>query len=222
MANHHPRPEQGLSTARIEALTDGVVAIAMTLMVFYIKVPELPSPAATGALLPALLSLWPSFVSSVISFVMIGVYWVGHHNQFHYIRRTDRVMLWINILFLMFISLIPFSSSLLGHYPRQRAAITLYGLNLMMVGVSLYIHWSYATQELRLVDANTPPQLIVLAKRRILTGPILVVATALSFVSTRLGLLLYALLPVLYLLPGRIDRHWAPRAPVARRSRSTG
>ena len=86
----------GRSKTRIEALTDGVFAIAMTLLIFNIRVPE----AAQGtdkALRQGLLQLWPSFLTYIISFVMLGVYWVGHHNQYHFIRRTDRVFLWTNI-----------------------------------------------------------------------------------------------------------------------------
>jgi len=107
----------GLSKTRIEALTDGIFAIAMTLMVFDIKV----APVAhmdQWNLRHELIQLWPRFLAYVISFVMLGVYWVGHHNQYHYIRRTDRPFLWINIFFLMGVSLIPFSTSLLRAISR--------------------------------------------------------------------------------------------------------
>ena len=79
----------GLSKTRIEALTDGVFAIAMTLMVFDIKVPPVAQMDQLN-LRHELIQLWPRFLAYVISFVMLGVYWVGHHNQYHYIRRTYR------------------------------------------------------------------------------------------------------------------------------------
>ena len=106
----------GLSKTRIEALTDGIFAIAITLMVFDIKVPAVTQMNQLN-LRHELIQLWPRFLAYVISFVMLGVYWVGHHNQYHYIRRTDRPFLWINIFFLMGISLIPFSTGLLGQFP---------------------------------------------------------------------------------------------------------
>src|SRR4030088_188078 len=101
-----------LSRNRIEALTDGVFAVAMTLLVLDIKVPELEPPLA-GAELPLKpLALWPKFLSYLISFVILGVYWVGHHIQLSFIRRADRPLLWINILFLLWVALVPF----LPHY----------------------------------------------------------------------------------------------------------
>ena len=156
-----------------------------------------------------LFQLWPSILTYVISFVMLGIYWVGHHNQYHYIRRTDRVFLWINIFFLMSVSSIPFSTSLLGHYPAERTALAVYGLNLIMVGGFLYAHWWYATHNHRLVERDIHPELVGLAKRRILMGPVAsIVAVCLSIVSSRLSLALFALMPLIYLIPGRIDRHW--------------
>jgi uncharacterized membrane protein len=199
----------GLSKSRIEALCDGVFAIAMTLMVFDIKVPEVSPDAAKATLVREVLHLWPRFLVYGISFVMVGVYWVGHHNQYHYIRRTNRWLLWINICFLMFVALIPFSTALLGRYPDRQLSVGIYAANLILVGVFLYLHWQYATSRRRLVDADLDPVLIRLARRRILLAPvILVAAAALSLVSTAISILLFALIPVLYVLPGRIDWHW--------------
>jgi len=201
-------PRGGLSKVRIEALTDGVFAIAMTLLIFGIKVPVV-TPVTDKTLRHELVRLWPSVLTYVISFVMLGTYWVGHHNQYHYIRRTDRLFLWINIFFLMCVASIPFSASLLGQYPAARTALTVYGLNLIMVGGFLYAHWRYATHNHRLVERNIPPELVRLAKHRILVGPVAsAMAACLSFVNVRLSLALFALIPLLYLIPGRIDRHW--------------
>ncbi len=109
------------STTRIEALSDGVFAIAMTLMIFYIKVPQVPSERVTAELTRRLLDLWPQFLVYVISFVMLGVYWVGHHNQYRHIRRTNRILLWINNALLLSVTLIPFSTSLVGVTPPIRS-----------------------------------------------------------------------------------------------------
>src|SRR5262250_1986283 len=159
----------GLSKTRIEALTDGIFAIAMTLMVFDIKVPPVAQMDQLN-LRHELIQLWPRFLAYVISFVMLGVYWVGHHNQYHYIRRTDRPFLWINIFFLMGVSLIPFSTGLLGQFPEDRTALGVYGLNLIMVGGFLYAHWSYATREHRLVQRQISSEVVRLAEYRIMMG----------------------------------------------------
>ena len=202
-------PRDSLDTARVETLADGVFAIAMTILIFNITVPTLANPAE----LPAkLLSLWPRVLSYAISFVVLGVYWIGHHNQFAYIRRADRLFLWINILFLMCVAFIPFSAALLGQYPNQPIALVEYGANLVIVGTVLLIHWWYASAGHRLVDADLDPTLIRLASRRILRAPIAyLVAIALAFVSVPLSLTIYVLVPLWYILPGRIDRYWTRR-----------
>jgi uncharacterized membrane protein len=127
----------------------------------------------------------------------------------HYIRRADRTFLWLNIFFLMSVGLIPFSTTLLGQFTAQQTAVVLYGMNLALVGCCLYVHWWYATSRRRLVDSDIHPTVVDLAKRRILMGPIAVAAAiAFSFLSSALAIAVYALAPLLYLLPGRIDLHW--------------
>ena len=198
-----------LSRTRVEALTDGVFAVAMTLLVLDIKVPELQPPLDISQLPGRLLALWPKFLSYTISFVILGVYWVGHHIQLSYIRRVDRPLLWINLLFLLWVVLVPFSTALLSEYPKAQIAITIYGLNLIAIGVTLAVHWWYATAEARHVDADIHPGLVRGALLRTLMAPaVYVVAIAVSFLRPELSLLLYALVPVLYILPGRIDVHW--------------
>lgn len=199
----------GLTKARVETLCDGVFAIAMTLMIFNIKVPRLPQHPPVS-LVQTLFELWPQFLVYAISFIMLGVYWVGHHNQFHYVRRSDRPLLWLNIMFLMFVSVIPFSTGVLGRYPLERAAVVLYASNLILVGLMLYVQWWYVTAHHRLVDADLDPRLVRLAKRRILAGPaVLLLATAASFLSPKLSIVICAAVPAFYILPGSIDRHWA-------------
>ena len=109
----------------------------------------------------------------------------------------------------MGVSLIPFSTGLLGQFPEDRTALGVYGLNLIMVGGFLYAHWSYATREHRLVQGHIPPEVVRLAEYRIVMGPAAsILAICASFVSSRLSLAIFALIPLLYLLPGRIDYQW--------------
>ena len=204
-----PANVQGLTKARVEALTDGIFAVAMTLLILDIKVPVVGESVMTQ--LPRrLLSLWPQCLSYMISFVMLGIYWVGQHNQFHLIRRTDRVLLWINILFMMTISFLPFATALLSAYPRQPVALAIYGANLVVIGLILHGHWWYATRRSRLVDRDLDPRVVRLAARRILIGPAMfMLAIGAAFFSTTVSLLIYLLAPLVYVLPGRIDRHWS-------------
>src|ERR687883_684374 len=213
-----------MGTNRLEALVDGVFAVVMTLLVLDITVPSPTQPHAVAHLVRNLIALKTTVLSYALSFIIAGVYWVGHHNQFAYIRRTDRPLLWINILFLMCVAFIPFSAALLAAYPGQRIPVIVYGANLIVVGLVLYLHWWYATANHRLVDADLDPHVKRLATSRILMAPVIyVVAIGLSFVpsvGTALSTGIYVLVPVLYILPGHIDRHLLalghhePEAPV--------
>src|SRR4051812_11226028 len=109
----------------------------MTLLVFEIKVPSsasVPEPELAAALA----AQWPRFAAFALSFIMLGISWIGHHNQFHFIRRANRALLWLNATFLLFIAFIPFSANLLGEYPEAQLAIVLYAGNLCAAGLLLY------------------------------------------------------------------------------------
>jgi uncharacterized membrane protein len=141
-----PQRSTGIGKNRIEALADGVFAIAMTLLVLDVKVPSVDPSVGTEEFALALWQLGPRFLSFGVSFLIAGVLWVGHHALMHYIRRSNRAFLWWNLLFLFLISAIPLSASLLGQYPRQPLAISVYCLNLILAGVILYAQLRYAAR----------------------------------------------------------------------------
>lgn len=200
----------GLSTTRIEAFSDGVFAIVITLLILDIRLPNLSEATVASELPRRLLALWPKVIAYAISFIIVGIYWVTHHNMFHYIRRSDRVLLWLNVLFLMCVAFIPFPASLLGQYGGQQVAVIIYGVCLILTGVALAALWWYATHRRRLVDDDIDPELVRLASRRILRAPVVyLISILLSFVSVNLSLVLYLLVPLLYIFPSRIDRHWS-------------
>jgi uncharacterized membrane protein len=210
-------PAQGMKTARIETLVDGVFAIAMTLLIFDIRVP-LPENVALSGLPVELAKLAPNLVGYALSFVLLGVFWVGHHNQYVFIRRANRTLLWLNILYLMTIAFIPFSAGLLSRYHDDQIAVVIYGLNLIACGLALYLHWWYAVKDRHLVDADLLDAIIRLATRRILVNPVLYFAAVLlSFVNPALSIVLYAAIPWWTILPGRVDRTFShrhtPKAP---------
>ena len=140
-----------LSTARIQSLGDNIFAFAMTILVLNFLLPELGRGVSLGQVLSGLSF---SFLTYVMSFVVLGVMWVSQQNQYHFIERTDRLFLWINIFFLMFVVFIPFSTHMLGLYYDSVLAVLIYGLNLLICGALLYMHWSYATHAHRLVASN--------------------------------------------------------------------
>jgi uncharacterized membrane protein len=140
--------EEGITTARIESFSDAVFAVAITLLILNITVPQLADESALGA---ALRDLTPHFVSFFISFVVIGLYWMAHHAVFRYIRRHDRTLLWLNLFFLLSIVVMPFSTNLLGEYGTT-LAVVFYATNLFLVGVMLTLIWVYASSGHRFVS----------------------------------------------------------------------
>ena len=184
----------------------------MTLLVLDVKIPKIPEAMMTqGFLARTLLALTPKFLSFVMSFVILGIFWIAHHGYSHFLKRTDRYFLWINLLFLMVVVFVPFSTDLLGDYPRHRIAEMVYGANLMALGLTLYWQWDYATHGHRLVGTNIEPELVRKGKKRILLGILMnLTASLLSLISPALCLILYALFPVIYIIiPSQIDHHWA-------------
>lgn len=208
-----PQPS-GLHKHRIEALCDGVFAIAMTLLVFEIKVPDLP-PGHLDTLLPAALAqMGPQFLAYAMSFVMLGIYWVAHHHQFHVVKRTNRVHVWLHVPFFMVICFIPFSATLLGRYPQERLPYVIYGLNLVATNLLLAALWDYATRDRRLTSPDLPEAAVKLAHRKQLTAPVVyLLAIGLAFVDPRIAFAIFLVYPLRYLIPDGVDRQIVTAMP---------
>jgi uncharacterized membrane protein len=146
-----------VSPHRLQALADGVFAIAMTLLVF-----DLSIPAATedGGLGGALRDMWPEFLGYLLSFLVLGVFWLIHHMVFDSIKRYDTTLVWLNIVYLMFAAFIPFSTGLFGEHGATPITAIIYGLNMLVVFDLGWAIWSYATDRYRLVDTAIDPALI--------------------------------------------------------------
>lgn len=182
-------------TERVQALTDGVFAIVMTLLVFEI---EVPGPDASFP--QAIWDLLPNFLSYVISFVILGIYWVEHRTQFLYIHHCNQTLLWLNILFLMCVSLIPFSAALLGQHSTERTSVIIYGVNLIVVALAHEGLWAYATRTPALVNNDITPD-VVQREGQLLLLPVLfyLLAIALSFVAVWISFVIYLLVPLPYI-----------------------
>jgi len=199
------RDEGGLSPGRIEALCDGVFAIAMTILVLELHVPERLGP---GGLAGELGRLLPKLASYAVSFVILGTLWVGHRYQFHFIRRSDRALLWINLGFLLFISFLPFATALVGSYPAERAAVLTYGATLMAAGLCLLAQWEYVSRRRGLLASSTDATAVRALRARVIAGTVCYAVALLTAVwSPGPALMLFAAMPLLYLVPTRIDRH---------------
>lgn len=205
---HGPPPQNsfyGEYLTRLETLTDGVFAIVMTILVFGIQVPKNHD---RDDLLKHLVDLWPEFLAYGISFAVLGIYWIGHHATFRFIRRINPELLWLNLCFLAFLSLIPFSARILASDHNSPVALVWYGGNLIAVGFAMLAIWEHATRRHRLVDAETPKGVIAYARSRIYVGlGAYSISILVAFFAPTISLLIYALVPSVYILPP-IHRRW--------------
>ena len=192
-------------TVRVEAFSDGVFAIAITLLILEVKVPH---AGTDEGLLAALLRLWPSYLGYTISFVTLGVMWANHHAMFSYIRRCDRYFLLIHVFFLMCISFVPFPTAVLAeHLPEpesRRVAVALYSATLVVIAIAYNAVWWYAVAGRRLLDPAADPDAVRTITKRYAMGPISYgVSFALAFVNVWASLAVHGILLLMYLLPER-------------------
>lgn len=192
------------SSKRLEALSDGIFAFAMTLLVLDIKPPSVP----VDQLPVAIFLLWPHFFCYLISFALLGVYWSGQAAQYQFVQKVDQTYIWLNIGFLAVIVLVPFSTSFLSGYPFTFLPILVYGLNLIFIGVMLYWMWAHATGRHRLIDVDVPRGVIRYSKWRSLIPPTCyVVAIIAALYDPYISLIIFALTPILFIIPG-LHKYW--------------
>jgi uncharacterized membrane protein len=152
MPGHWRYGDTGTRLDRITALTDGVFAVAITLLVLDLKVPEIPQQLVTQELSHALRDLLPNFLSYTLSFIAIAIYWMGHHRCFTFIVRYDRTLVRLNLSFLFCISFIPFATAINGAYGSHRPAFIIYAVSVAITGLVFTLLWCHATTDHRLVD----------------------------------------------------------------------
>jgi uncharacterized membrane protein len=185
-------------TERVLAFSDGVFAIAITLLILEVRVAEVEH-----GLWDAILDEWPSFLSYAMSFLIIGVIWAQHHHIFQHITRSDHLFLLINVLFLLWIAFIPFPTGLLAEYlenaDERRTAMALYA-GVFVVGALLFnLLWRYAIHLDRLIGDEADRAAIARVTRSYSFGPLLyLVDFALAFVSVTASLIVFLLIALLY------------------------
>jgi uncharacterized membrane protein len=192
---------EALSPNRVEALTDGVFAIVMTILVLELGVPIMAGELLHTELSGRLLAMWPQFLSYFVTFLMLGFMWSVHYYQFSNIRRSDSGLVWLNILFLMFMSLLPFSTSLLGQHINEQVPILIYGGNFIACMLMRYFQWTYATKNCRLVDSDISPVQVKQPKIMLLMGiGVCIIGTGLSFLSNIVSICVFAAIIVFFII----------------------
>lgn len=197
-----------MPTARIEAFSDGVFAIVITLLVLEIHVPQVQGKDISATLARSLLAMAPKFLTYILSFLIVCVWWVAHHNLFHVLKRSDRGLLWLNSLFLLWLAFIPFPTALMGDFPGERIAVMGYGTVTTLAGLSFSFMRYYAFYLAKLVDLSIDQRLLRSAMLKSALNPVLhAIAVLLAFVDTRLSISLYIILPLMFFIPSALERH---------------
>lgn len=200
-------PTKEIETINLQNLTIGVFAIVMTLLVLDIRPPDV----VVAQLPTALLALWPNFLSYAISFALLGIYFLGYTAQFKYINKVNHGSHWISFLFLALVTLIPFSTALLSRAPYDVLSICIYASNLIFIGLALYWNWIHVTGKDHLVTDDIDRQIIIYAKLRCLVAPAgYLIAIFVAFISPVASLVICAVVPLLYIIPGMQRIFWMP------------
>lgn len=191
-----------MTTDRLETFSDGVIAIAITLLILEIRVPE----AAPGHLGKALLEQWPSYAAYAVTFAVLGIMWVNHHRIFHMLKAVDRPLLFINLLLLMFIAAFPFPTALLAEYldaPGRDAQLAAAVYSAMATGSALAFNvmWRWIVRKGDLLHDHISVENLRRGTKRFTLGLIVYpIAIGMSFVSAPLTLALHALTAIYYVV----------------------
>jgi uncharacterized membrane protein len=156
----------GGSIERLAALSDGLFAVAMTLLVLDLHAPAAETVHSELDLWRALVALAPRLLIYLMSFLTLGIFWVGQQTQLNHFVRADRSLAWIHLAFLFAVSLMPFSTALMAEFIAYRVALLVYWANILLLGVLLFASWRYATRA-ALLDPDAPPDIGAGVERRI-------------------------------------------------------
>jgi uncharacterized membrane protein len=192
-----------MSKNRIETLVDGIFAIAMTLLVLDLAVPNLNVPLSNMVIQHALYGLLPSFISLVVSFVLLAMFWNIHHRIYSQIKSVNTTLLWVNMIWLLFIVLVPFSASLNGNYGDFTISDIIFNINMMGIAVVLFLNVYIINRSDFLHENADMAQLKSSEKSTLIFIAIALAALLLAFIAPRWGNLVYLLIFPLEML---IDR----------------
>jgi uncharacterized membrane protein len=193
-------------TQRMEAFSDAVFAVAITLLVLDLKVPHLGANSSSQALLRALLALGPSYLAFVTSFATILIVWVHHHGIFTLVHRTNVRFLFANGLLLLLVTIVPFPTALVSEYlktPAASVAVAVYSSTFLLMDVAFNILWHVASHNRSLLKAGVPDAALRKITRYYLIGfPLYIAAAFLAFVNAYISLGICSALWIFWTLKG--------------------
>jgi uncharacterized membrane protein len=197
--NTSEKAPRWVSSDRQKALADGTFAIVMTLLVLELAVPALHD-ATNQELNHALAAMWPKFIAYVLSFLVLGVFWLIHHFLFDNITYYDARLAWLNIIFLLFVALVPFTTSLLGEYLMEKTPAIIYGFQLLFIFLMGFFIWSYAMGK-KLSEKEIDRKVIWGAKRMAYAYfAVLVPAIVIAFLAPLVSIIIFGVFVLTFVL----------------------
>jgi uncharacterized membrane protein len=194
----------GQSLERLAALSDGVFAIAMTLLALDLRVPSNLGIQTDLQFWRQIIPLARNFLPYVMSFLTLGIFWVGQQTQLQQFKRSDRNLSWIHLGFLFAVTLMPFSTALLAAFIAIRSALIIYWLNILLLGLMLYIGHRYAARANLVKDEVTPEMRAATDRRIIIAQALYAVGAALCIINTYVSIAAIALVQLNYVIAPRI------------------
>src|SRR5258708_9993457 len=197
---------QGRNVERLAALSDGIFAVAMTLLVLALHIPTAAQVHSERELCAALAALGPQWIAYGMSFLTLGIFWAGQQTQLNHIAEGSRDLTWIHLGFLFTITFMPLSTRLLAEFITYRAALGIYWVNVLAPGVMLYWSWTHASRA-DLIKPDTPEEVRASICRRILIAQSLYAAgAALCFISTYVSIAAIVIVQLNYAIAPRFGR----------------
>ncbi|MCW3079742.1 TMEM175 family protein [Segetibacter sp.] len=201
-----------IGTTRLETLSDGVIAIIITIMVLELKLPDLSKNSTTGQTVDHLQHLFPYFITYAFSFMMIGIFWANHHHMFHLLENTDERLVWQNFLFLFLLSLIPFATAIVGANPLIAISPAIYGSVMLFTNLAFLIMRHYSLRK-KLVHKDDNKALtdkifevsLKARSKAILATVIYLISIPAAYVSVYFSYICFVIPPILFFIPEGID-----------------
>ena len=199
------KEELKISTGRIETFSDAIIAIIMTLMVLEIHLPKIENTVAASEIWRRLAGILPNIFAYALSFAVLGGFWVNHHQFLHAVARSDRKLLWLNLLFLFWLSIIPLPTAFLAEHFHDPEASVLYGISMLTAGGSFALMNAYAEKKKLFIENFSSKVRSKIIKMNILSTVLYIISIFIGYVSVYISLAIFVLVPALYLFPQNVE-----------------
>ncbi|HVZ12223.1 MAG TPA: TMEM175 family protein [Patescibacteria group bacterium] len=192
-----------MSKDRVEGFSDGVFAVALTLLVLGIRIPNIPAHSTSTEYLSLMAPIIPSVISFILSFVIISVHWINHHYFFRHLHSTPIKIVWMNNFFLLWICFMPFPTAMLGSHPTDQFPLILFAINQLLCALTFFGFRIYATNK-KLYVGEKESERYFGPRHSLPAIAIYTLTIVIAFVNTSAALAFLLLAPVLYFIPNKI------------------